>query len=327
MAHIDWARDADLFVVAPASANTLSAAARGEATDMLTTLMVAYDGPIVFAPAMNPSMWASDSVRNSLEVLHARGHEIVEPDEGSTACGEHGQGRLATLETIISRASSLYRRARLLQGKLVLITSGATREPIDSVRFLSNRSSGKMGAALAKAAVWMGAEVIVVAGPSEVTYPQRAQVIRVETAQQMLEAAIPFSERADFVFGVAAVADFRPAKLLRGKPEKEHLGTSIPLVANPDVIQEIARRTQGKAIGFAAEHGIDEKNVREKMRRKGLFAIAANDVSQPDVGMGADYNQLTLFTKSGNSKESPRLAKLGCAFWLIEALIAEAAAG
>ncbi|MFN7172562.1 MAG: bifunctional phosphopantothenoylcysteine decarboxylase/phosphopantothenate--cysteine ligase CoaBC [Fimbriimonadaceae bacterium] len=325
MAHIDWAREADLFVVAPASANTLSAAVRGEATDMLTTLMVAYDGPIIFAPAMNPTMWVSDGVRESLAALEARGHEIVEPDEGSTACGEQGQGRLATIDTIVNRAITLSHRSRLLDGKTVLITSGATIEPIDAVRYLSNRSSGKMGAALAKACVWMGARTLVVAASGTAVYPIRSEVIRVETAQQMLEVASTLAPQADYVFGAAAVADFRPASQNEGKPEKGSVSQSVDLVPNPDVISELAKLCPGFTIGFAAQYGVDERTVLSKLERKGLFAIAVNDISRADIGMGADYNELTLFTREGPVASSGKMGKLGCAFWLLQQVVQESA--
>jgi phosphopantothenoylcysteine decarboxylase / phosphopantothenate---cysteine ligase len=321
MAHIDWARQADVLVVAPASASTMAKLAGGIADDMLSTIALAFTGPLVVAPAMNPAMYLHEATRASLATLKARAAVVVEPGEGDVACGEHGQGKLASIASIASAVGEVARVGRLLDGKRVLVTSGPTQEPIDGVRFLSNRSSGKMGAALARAALMMGAEVVVVSGPSQEPMPFGAEVVRVRTAEQMLEAALSRSETADYVVGAAAVADYRPADPSDGKIRRGDGPISLELVPNPDIIAEIARqRPQAKVIGFAAEPDPSLDTAREKLARKGLAAIAVNDVSRPGIGFDASENELTLVVADREPACSGLRSKLGCALWLWEQL-------
>jgi phosphopantothenoylcysteine decarboxylase / phosphopantothenate---cysteine ligase len=324
MAHIDWARQADVLVVAPASASTMAKLAGGIADDMLSTIALAFTGPLVVAPAMNPAMYLHEATRASLATLKARAAVVVEPGEGDVACGEHGQGKLASIASIASAVGEVARVGRLLDGKRVLVTSGPTQEPIDGVRFLSNRSSGKMGAALARAALMMGAEVVVVSGPSQEPMPFGAEVVRVRTAEQMLEAALSRSETADYVVGAAAVADYRPADPSDGKIRRGDGPISLELVPNPDIIAEIARqRPQAKVIGFAAEPDPSLDTAREKLARKGLAAIAVNDVSRPGIGFDASENELTLVVADREPACSGLRSKLGCALWLWEQLGSE----
>lgn len=319
MAHIDWARQADVIVVAPATANTINKLATGIGDDMLTTLLLAATCPLVVAPAMNPQMYVNESTQEALKALAARAAVIVEPQEGDVACGEHGQGKLATIDQIVSAVRTVAAKGKLLAGKRVVITSGPTQEPIDEVRFLSNRSSGKMGAALARAALLMGAEVTVVSGPVHVVYPLQAKVVYVRDAVQMLAATVAESKGADVVIGAAAVADYRPAEPVAGKLRRTSENLVLTLVPNPDIIAQVARTYPSAVVaGFAAEPTSDISVAREKLARKGLSAIAANDISQSGIGFDSENNDLTLITPDRDPVSSGRKSKLECALWLLE---------
>lgn len=321
MAHIDWARQADLLIVAPASANTIAKLAEGRADDMLTTLALAYEGPLMVAPAMNPSMFQHPATRTQLESLKALGAWIVEPSEGDVACGESGQGKLAANATLVEAALAMIGERTVLEGRHVLITSGPTQEPIDDVRYLTNRSSGKMGAALAQVAVSLGARVTVVSGPVSVPYPRAATVMRVTTAVQMHEAALAAAADADWIFGVAAVADYRPANPVRGKLRREASDLQLELVANPDIIADLARTSTAKVVAFAAEPTSQTEAALAKLTRKGVFALAMNDISNSQIGFESSENELILLTQDGAEHRSGRRSKLGCARWLFERLL------
>lgn len=321
MAHIDWARQADLLIVAPASANTIAKLAEGRADDMLTTLALAYEGPLLIAPAMNPAMFLHSATHDQIETLKARGAWIVEPAEGDVACGENGQGKLAANARLVEAALSVIADRTRLAGVHVLLTSGPTQEPIDDVRYLTNRSSGRMGAALAQVAVSLGARVTVITGPVSVPYPRGATVVRVTTAVQMHEAALAAAGDADWIFGVAAVADYRPAHPTTGKMRREAPNLNLELVANPDIIADLANIGTAKVIAFAAEPTSDTETARLKMARKGVFALAVNDISNPQIGFESGDNELTLLTQDGAEHRSGRRSKLGCARWLWEALL------
>jgi phosphopantothenoylcysteine decarboxylase/phosphopantothenate--cysteine ligase len=319
MAHIDWARQAQLLIVAPATASTLAKLAHGVADDMLSTIALAYSGPILVAPAMNPAMYANEATQSALEILRQRGVCVVEPIEGDVACGEHGQGKLAANGRISSEAMVLLRMSTLLAGKRVVITSGPTQEPIDAVRFLSNRSSGKMGAALALAAMRMGGDVTVISGPARAVLPHGVKVEFVRTAREMLAAALPAAQGADLVIGAAAVADYRPATQSQGKLRRSSETIQLELTPNPDVIAEMAKATPGaRVVGFAAEPSIEPAVAMAKLAAKGLFAIAANDILQMGTGFDADDNALTLIYADGRTEESGLRSKLNCAAWLLE---------
>jgi phosphopantothenoylcysteine decarboxylase/phosphopantothenate--cysteine ligase len=320
MAHIDWARQADLVLVAPASADAMTSAAAGLGRDMLQTILLAYDGPVLFAPAMNPTMYSSPAVLEARRVLASRGAHFVEPAEGDVACGEQGQGKLASNERILEAAMTILGVKELWRGKTLLVTSGPTQEPLDAVRFLSNRSSGKMGVALARAGLMMGAKVILVTGPTAEIPPARAETVRVRTAQEMLHAALERCTDADVIIGAAAVADYRPAEVLPGKMRRQAESIELKLLRNPDVLAALtgAAKEGAKVVGFAAEpdDGLDEA-VR-KIESKGIHAIAVNDISQSEIGFESEENELTLVAASGSRQESGRRSKLGCALWLLE---------
>lgn len=323
MAHIDWAREASIILIAPATANTICKVASGTADDMLTSIVLASNAPLVVAPAMNPTMYASEPVTHALRVLQSRAAAIVEPGEGEVACGEQGQGKLASNAEIVQAVESVRAGTTSLAGQKVLITSGPTHEPIDDVRFIGNRSSGKMGAALARAALLAGAsEVVVVAGPGTAAYPLQAKVIKVQTAQQMLDAALGEARSADWIIGAAAVADYRPANPVSGKIRRSSESMTVELTPNPDIIAELARAAKPgcRVIGFAAEPSTDTLIAQEKLQRKGLAAIAHNDVSNQEIGFESDENCVTLITATGIRTTSPKASKLQVARWIFDQL-------
>jgi phosphopantothenoylcysteine decarboxylase/phosphopantothenate--cysteine ligase len=322
MAHIDWARQADAMLIAPATANILGKIAHGVADDMLTTIALAYTGPMLFAPAMNPAMYASQPTREAIQILKSRAAAFIEPSDGEVACGEQGQGKLAAIPDIVKATMEVVRRNDRLKGKRVLITSGPTREPIDDVRFISNRSSGKMGAALARAALLMGAEVMVISGPAVAPLPFGAEVKRVDTAMEMLMAALSEVGNADLIIGAAAVADYRPSNPVKGKLRRINQPMSVNMIPNPDVIAELAKAAKpgAKIVGFAAEPDPDLEVAKSKLARKGLAAIAVNNVSQPGVGFDMDDNDLTLIYADGSVESSGKMSKLACALWLLNNL-------
>ncbi|MBS1704619.1 MAG: bifunctional phosphopantothenoylcysteine decarboxylase/phosphopantothenate--cysteine ligase CoaBC [Armatimonadetes bacterium] len=322
MAHIEWARSASAVVVAPATANVLAKLAHGIADDMLTTLAVAGTAPLVVVPAMNPTMYASETNQAALNLLANRGVEIVEPATGDVACGESGQGKFPPIDKIVEAVQLTLDRSSELQGKKVLITSGPTQEPIDIARFVSNRSSGKMGVALAKAALAMGAEVTVVAGPQSAKLPLGANVVLVRTASEMLEAAWPLAGSADWIIGAAAVADYRPTQASPGKVRRSDDPISLEMIPNPDVIAALSSHApNAKTVGFAAEAGIDPEAIRSKLARKKLFAIAVNEVSGTETGFESDTNRLELLFADGQVRSSDLMSKAAVARWLWRELL------
>lgn len=320
MAHIDWARWAQLVLVAPASADTLAAAAHGLGKDMLQTVLLAYDGPTLFAPAMNPTMFTNPAVVEARKILETRGAVFVEPAEGDVACGEQGQGKLASIPAILEAALTILSAKRLWEGKTILITSGPTQEPIDAVRYITNRSSGKMGIALARAGLMMGARVILVTGPTAEVAPARAETIRVKTAREMLEAARSRVGEADVVIGAAAVADYHPAEVIPGKMRRGREEFELKLVKNPDVLAALTQAAQpgAKVIGFAAEPDEGLESAAEKIRAKGIAGIAVNDISRSDVGFETAENELTFVQADGKTAASGKRSKLSCGLWLLE---------
>ncbi|MDI9637400.1 bifunctional phosphopantothenoylcysteine decarboxylase/phosphopantothenate--cysteine ligase CoaBC [Kamptonema cortianum] len=321
MAHIDWARNADLIIVAPATANTINKLATGQGDDMLTTIALATDKPIIIAPAMNPTMYQHPATQISLNALRSRGHVIVEPTEGEVACGENGQGKLAANSSILQACQAVLLRSKALHGKKVVITSGPTQESIDDVRFLSNRSSGKMGMALARAAKLMGAEVTLVSGPTSLPDPTDIHLVKVKTALEMLDAAEVAAQTADFIVGAAAVADYRPAEPISGKMRRSEGELTIRLIQNPDIIATLANKCpSATTIAFAAEPSSDTSYAEQKLKAKKVAAIAFNDVSNQQIGFESDENEITLIFADGKSVASGRQSKLMCAFWFWESV-------
>ena len=311
MGHIELSRSVDLVVVAPATADLMAKAANGHASDLACTTLLATDKPVLMAPAMNVRMWEHAATRRNLATLKADGVRFVGPDEGPMACGEFGEGRMAEppaiLEAILAALAGA--SARPLAGKHAIVTAGPTAEPIDPVRVITNRSSGKQGFAIAGALAELGAEVTLVAGPVAQPTPPGVRRVDVETAQEMLaacEAALP----ANIAVCVAAVADWRPATLGARKIKKGEGGPQpIALVENPDILATLAKdpRRPKLVVGFAAETNDVEDHARAKLARKGCDWIVANDVSQPGV-MGGDENAVAIVSAKGVERWE-RLAK------------------
>ncbi|HUW64651.1 MAG TPA: bifunctional phosphopantothenoylcysteine decarboxylase/phosphopantothenate--cysteine ligase CoaBC [Spirochaetia bacterium] len=307
--HIDLAAGADLVVVAPATANFLAKAAAGLADDLLSTLLLASKGPVLLCPAMNVNMYHHPAVRENLQRLSRLGYHLMEPDVGLLACGTRGAGRLPAPARIVEKLLSLAAGRRDLAGYTVLVTAGATREPIDPVRFISNRSSGKMGFALAAAASARGARVILVSGAVEVAPPPGVQLVSVETARAMREAVLSFLAESDCIIKAAAVADYRPARAVDQKIKKGR-DLTLELVQNPDILQELgALKGNRILVGFAAETENLLANARAKLARKNLDLLVANDVSRPDSGFGSDTNLVWLVFPAGPPRELPLMDK------------------
>ena len=295
--HIAVAQSIDALVVVPATADVMAHFAQGIATDFLTTLYLATTAPVVVAPAMNVNMWNHPATQTNLETLRKRGVKIVEPGSGYLACGMVGQGRLADNEAIVAAVLEALDAKPDFQGETVLITAGPTREKIDPVRYLTNRSSGRMGYALAEAALRRGARVLLVSGPTALTPPAAAEVTRIESTDQMHHAVMSFLPRASIVIKTAAVADYRP-KTAADQKIKRTGPMTLELEATPDILKEISARKTGQiVIGFAAETENVLENARQKLVAKNLDAIVVNDVSREGVGFDSDRNAVTIITR------------------------------
>jgi phosphopantothenoylcysteine decarboxylase/phosphopantothenate--cysteine ligase len=294
--HIAVAQSIDALVVAPATADVLAHFAQGIASDFLTTLYLATIAPVVVAPAMNVNMWNHPATQANLEILRQRGVKIVEPDSGYLACGMTGPGRLAENDAIVAAVLEALGAAQDLAGETVLITAGPTRENIDPVRYLTNRSSGRMGYALAEAALRRGARVLLVSGPTALTPPGAAQVRRVESAEQMRDAVLNLLPQASVIIKAAAVSDYR-AKSPAPQKIKRKGAMTLELEATADILKEITlRKTSQIVIGFAAETENVLENARQKLAAKHLDAIVVNDVSREGVGFDSERNAVTIIT-------------------------------
>jgi len=310
--HVALAERAHAVVVAPATANLLARAAHGIADDFLTTLLLAARGPVLMAPAMDGGMWDHAAVAANVRTLRERGVTVLEPDAGELASGLSGRGRLPEVDAIVEALERLLSPRRDLVGERVLVTSGPTREPIDPVRYISNRSSGKMGQAVATAALRRGAKVILISGPTALTPPGGAVYVPVQTAEDMREAALQHLERATIVIKAAAVGDYRVKRPSASKiKSKKDEGLTLDLIANPDILRELAAR-KGRAflVGFAAETNDVRANAAAKLEAKGVDLLVANDVSVKGIGFDADDNQVTLLDRWGGVAELPRMSKL-----------------
>src|SRR5215469_519329 len=323
--HIAVAQSTDALLVAPATADTIAKFAQGIANDFLSTLYLATKAPVIVAPAMNVNMWEHPATRANLEILRQRGVHIVEPDSGYLACGMIGAGRLADPEHIVAATLERMGISQDLAGETVLVTAGPTHEPVDPVRYIGNRSSGKMGYALAEAAIRRGARVILVSGPTALTPPSATETIFVETAQQMRAAVLDRWERAGIIIMAAAVGDYH---VKNAAPEKIKRGGAVELQLepNPDILADLGslREATGKSapllVGFAAEteHLLD--NARAKLARKRVDAIVLNDVSRPDIGFNADRNEVTIVTAT-ETIAVPEASKLDIAQKILDAAV------
>ena len=299
MGHIELARWADVLLVAPATADFMARLVQGRADDLLAAICLASESTLAVAPAMNRVMWESPATRDNVRLLQDRGVHIMGPAEGLLACGETGPGRLLEPAALVTALSGMF-NSGLLAGRQVLVTAGPTREAIDPVRYISNRSSGRMGFAVAAAAAEAGAQVTLVSGPVSLETPPGVQRIDVETAQAMYEQVIEQAAACDIFIGVAAVADYRPASVAGQKIKKSAETMILELQRNPDILAAVAALTGGPfTVGFAAETGALEPNARGKLEAKGLDMIAANEVGA-GLGFETEENALQVFWKNGS---------------------------
>ncbi|MGA1796625.1 MAG: bifunctional phosphopantothenoylcysteine decarboxylase/phosphopantothenate--cysteine ligase CoaBC [bacterium] len=317
--HIHLAQHNDLLLVAPATAHCIAAFAHGLADDLLSALFLAQRSPVLIAPAMNPSMYAHPMVQANIAALKGKGAFFIDPVEAEVACGQHGQGHLAPIEDICDRVEEILNPRHPFKGKKFLVTAGPTREPVDPVRFISNRSSGKMGFALAEAARVRGARVTLISGPTSLPPPAGVSLVKVTTADEMLSAVNEAFPDAEFVIMAAAVADFKPVAQRDSKIKKQHGFTELCLEPTPDILATMGKRKRpGQVlVGFAAEDRDLIPHAREKMVQKNLDLIVANDISLPDAGFDSDMNQVTLVHRSGTLHPLPK----GDKRWIAERIM------
>lgn len=308
--HIAVAQDNEVLVIAPATANLLGRLAHGLADDFLTTMYLAFTGRVVLAPAMNNNMWTHPATQHNLALLRERGHMIVEPEEGLLACGTTGPGRLADPAKIADAVAGLSLHARDLEGETVLITAGPTQEPLDPVRFISNRSSGKMGYALAEAAAQRGAHVILVSGPVALAEPYGVRVVHVRTALEMHDAVMEHLDESGIIVKAAAVADYHLAQVPRHKIKKTAMRMSIDLDPTLDILAELGRKKGDRLlIGFAAETENLVESARQKLESKNCDMVVANLVNQDATGFESDENEVVLVLSTGETIPLSRAPK------------------
>ena len=321
--HMAVAQRIDLLVVAPATADILSKFAHGAANDFLSTLYLATKAPVVVAPAMNVNMWDHAATQENLAALRVRGVHVVDPDEGYLACGMTGAGRLGATETIVRKVCDVLGLRKDLAGQTVLITAGPTREDLDPVRFLTNRSSGKMGYALAEAASRRGARTVLVSGPVDLDAPAGVDWVPVRSTEEMRSAVAARAPEATIIIMAAAVADYRPAAVHANKIKRSEGRVTLDLEPTADILAELGR-TKGHAvlIGFAAETRNLIENARDKLQRKGADMIVANDVTQEGAGFDTDTNIVTLVLRDGRDIALPKMPKREVADKILDQAIA-----
>lgn len=322
--HIELARWAELLLVAPATANTLAKLAVGIADDALTTYALAHRALVAVAPAMNTHMLAHPTVAQNVDTLRRRGVEIIEPVDGLLACGEEGAGKMPDVPVLVDIVKGLFAR-RDLEGRRILVTAGPTREPIDPVRYLTNRSSGKMGYAIAEAARRRGAQVTLVSGPVSLPVPAGVAVTRVSTAREMHEAVLAAAPEHQIVIKAAAVADFAAASVAPQKIKKSEESDELTLTLkkNPDILSGVARVTPRPFIvAFAAETDAVEANAREKLQRKGADLIVANNVADRSIGFDSDQNEVLVIARDGEITRMPKAEKAVIANRLLDIVVA-----
>jgi len=320
--HIAIAQRIELLVVAPATADILAKFSAGIADDFLTTLYLATKAPVIVAPAMNVNMWEHPATQHSLATLCARGVHVVEPDEGYLACGMTGPGRLASLEAIAKKVCDVLGIKHDLDGETVLVTAGPTCEDLDPVRFLTNRSSGKMGYALADAARRRGAKVILVSGPTALEPPAGVECVSVRTTDEMRRAVLDLASDSTVVIKAAAVADYRPAAPQEKKMKRGKGRVTLELEPTPDILADLAA-AKGRRIlvGFAAETDRVAENARAKLAGKKLDLVVANDVTQQGAGFDADTNVVTLFARDGREEALPKMSKRDVAHRILDEVV------
>ncbi|HYC91809.1 MAG TPA: bifunctional phosphopantothenoylcysteine decarboxylase/phosphopantothenate--cysteine ligase CoaBC [Thermoanaerobaculia bacterium] len=322
--HIELARWAELLLVAPATANVLAKLAVGIADDALTTYALAHRAEVLVAPAMNTHMLAHPTVRQNLETLRARGVGIIEPVNGLLACGEEGAGKMPDVPELVAIVRERF-VARDLAGKRVLVTAGPTREPLDPVRYLTNRSSGKMGYAIAEAAQRRGAQVTLVSGPTSLAMPPHVTLTRVTTAQEMHDAVIRAAGEHQILIKAAAVADFAPVEVADRKIKKrdDHDTLTLTLRKNPDILAAVAQLSPRPfVVAFAAETDMVEQNARIKLQKKGADLIVANDVADATIGFDSNENEVLVIGSDGETTRFPKAAKSVIANRILDLIVA-----
>jgi phosphopantothenoylcysteine decarboxylase/phosphopantothenate--cysteine ligase len=308
--HIALADLAELIVILPATANIIGKIANGIADDFLSTMVMASKTPVLFVPSMNVNMWGNNIFQKNVQTLIQSGYHFIEPGEGELACHWYGKGRLAELSEVIEKIEDLF-SPKDLDGEKILITGGPTQEPIDPVRFLTNRSSGKMGYALAKVARRRGAEVVLVTGPTSLPTPRRdIKIFSVRTAEEMREAVLTHMKGCSVVIKAAAVSDYRPKKVSQQKLKKAEGVHSLELERTRDILEEIGEKKGNRIlVGFAAETEDLVAHARKKLKEKNLDFIVVNDVTKPDAGFESDTNQVKILYSSGEVKDLPLMSK------------------
>ena len=319
--HISYADEADVMVIAPATANTIGKLANGICDNLLTSIACAFKKPILLAPAMNTGMWENCFVQENIQKLKNSGYQILEPESGFLACGTDGKGRLCDLNTIFEATVKILNTGKKLIGQKIVITAGGTIEEIDSVRYISNYSSGKMGVALADCAYSQGADVILV---STVETQKPYRVVKVKSAQEMEEAVNKEFDGATCIIMAAAVADYRAKEIVNHKMKKtEQDEISIQLVKNPDILKNLCQRKVGESpviVGFCAESENLLQNAKEKITRKGCDFLVANDISRKDIGFSSDYNEVSILKKDGTVIPVERATKTEIASKILEVI-------
>ncbi|MFO7173739.1 MAG: bifunctional phosphopantothenoylcysteine decarboxylase/phosphopantothenate--cysteine ligase CoaBC [Bacillota bacterium] len=326
--HVHLAHKADLMVIAPATANLLARLAAGQADDPVTALALAVRCPVLVAPAMEPNMYAHPATQANIARLRQYGYHVLEPAEGRMASGRYGKGRLPEPDVIVAAAMDLL-RPRDLAGRRVLVTAGPTREPLDPVRFLSNRSTGKMGYAIARAAAARGAEVVLVSGPTALPDPPGVQTVRVESAQEMHREVMAWADWLEVAVGAAAVADWRPAVYHEQKMKKQDGPLVVELVRTPDIMADLGvRKRPGQVlVAFAAETRDLESHARKKLESKNADLVVANDVTEPGSGFGTDTNRVRIYHRDGREEALPLLTKDEVAHAILDRVAALLAGG
>ena len=319
--HIALANLADLMLIVPATANVIAKATVGIADDLMTTTILATKAPLFFAPAMNTGMYENPATQANLSVLKERGFRIIEPATGHLACGVEGKGRLPEPAAIVQEVFDFFAEAKALQGKRILVTAGGTEEALDPVRFLGNRSTGRMGYAIAEIAAKRGAEVVLISGPTSIAVPAGVLVVKVRSAREMEQAVLAEYDRVDAVIKTAAVADYRPKETAPQKIKKSDGELTLTLVRNPDILYELGQRKKHQVlVGFAAETNDLETYARKKLEKKNLDFIVANDVSAHDAGFGTDTNRVQIFYRDGREESQPLMTKARLAGLILDRL-------
>lgn len=307
--HVSLAEKADVFVIAPATANIIGKVANGIADDFLSTTIMATKAPVIFVPAMNTNMYENPITQNNINTLKKTGYSIIEPETGFLACGYTGRGRMPETSTILDEIYYVLEK-KDFKGKKILITAGPTRESIDPVRFISNHSSGKMGYCLAKAARLRGGKVTLISGPTYIEPPRGVKLIKVITACEMLQRVLENFEEADIIIKAAAVSDYRPKNYSNHKIKKKADDLQIPLERNPDILYEIGKRKGHRILlGFAAETQNLIENAIKKLKEKNLDFIVANDLTKEGAGFAVDTNIVKIIDADGNIEEMPKMKK------------------